>query len=169
MYSRKIFGLGLLATLVVVLFLHSVASIFYCKLTLIRLVLVAEVAARSGAEYLPDRPREALGAADRYVESNGSESDEIVNTIVNTMVSADRCTLTITIKHQIPEYMRLFAVGPPGGALLVSASAIKPMRHAFSTIQEARRERWSRNKSGRLHSSVGARVTIRRMIVQAVG
>ena len=97
---------------------HSTISTAYFTLNLRSLQLVASMAVRAGAEYLPSDPRTAMLVADRYVRFCGVGSNEITS----TDVSADDYTLTIKLSRKVPKYISLFAFGLPGRSISVTAS-----------------------------------------------
>jgi hypothetical protein len=104
--------------LIGVLIVNSLASRAYYNLNLRGLQLVATMAVRAGAEYLPSDPRTAEFVADRYVRLCGVGSNEIAS----TDVSADDYRLTIRLSRKVPEYISLFAFGLPGRSISVTAS-----------------------------------------------
>jgi hypothetical protein len=100
---------------------HSISAGAYYDANQVRLQMVADSAARSGAEYLPAAPRAAVKAAEEFAQNNGVLSGEITY----AQVAPDGNTLNIRLHRQIPIYIALFAVGLRSREITVAASAQK--------------------------------------------
>ena len=94
-------------TLPSVLMLQTIVARVYYDLNSQRLRVVASMAVKAGAEYLPRYPSMAVLMADRYARYCGIAPSEIIS----TDVSADGNTLTIKLSRQVPEYVSLLAFG----------------------------------------------------------
>jgi hypothetical protein len=81
--SRKR-AIGLTAIMVMsALIVHTMAARAYYSLNSRNLQLVATMAVRAGAEYLPKDPRGAIQIASRFVRHCGVASSEIISTDVS--------------------------------------------------------------------------------------
>ncbi len=122
-------------TLPGMLIVQSFAARAYYNLNSRSLRLVASMAVRAGAEYLPTDPRNAVLIADRCALRYGVTSSEIVS----TAVSADDKTLTLRLSRRVPEFMSLLALGLPNRTISVVVSGhsqkikVVPGRGAPST------------------------------------
>ena len=105
--------------LVAALIAHSFIARAYYSLNSQRLEVVASMAVRVGAEYLPANPRTAVRIADAYARDNGIAPGEIVF----TEPSSDNNVLTIRLDRKVPQYVALFTVGLPARDISVTASA----------------------------------------------
>lgn len=116
--SRKR-AIGLTAIMVMsALIVHTMAARAYYSLNSRNLQLVATMAVRAGAEYMPKDPRGAIQIASRFVRHCGVASSEIIS----TDVSADDYTLTITLYRKVPKYVSLLALGLPSRLISVTAT-----------------------------------------------
>jgi hypothetical protein len=100
------------------LIVHTMAARAYYSLNSRNLQLVATMAVRAGAEYMPKDPRGAIQIASRFVRHCGVASSEIIS----TDVSADDYTLTITLYRKVPKYVSLLALGLPSRLISVTAT-----------------------------------------------
>jgi hypothetical protein len=109
------------------LVVHTIASNMYYESMCIRMQMVAGIAVKAGAVYLPADPRTAVQVADASVKRNGF----VPNEIVSTEVAENDRTLTIVLKRELPTYVALFilGVGWPGCEIKVTAQAKKRSGH----------------------------------------
>jgi hypothetical protein len=106
------------AMVLVALIVHTITARAYYSLNSQNLQLVASIAVRAGAEYLPTDPQAAMRIAGRFVQRQGVASDEIIS----TDVSADNYTLTIRLRRKVPKYVSLLALGLPSRLISVTVS-----------------------------------------------
>jgi hypothetical protein len=98
---------------------HCFIARAYYSLNSQGLGLVASMAVRMGAKYLPANPRAAIQIADADARDNGIAPAEIVF----TESSSDNKVLTIRLDRKVPQYVALLAVGLPARDIDVTASA----------------------------------------------
>ena len=104
---------------------HSILAKVDYDLCSVSLEMVASLAARTGAEYLPADPRMAVQVADAYAKLNGILPREIIF----IRVTPDHRTLRIRLNRKLPTYITLLAVGLPSREIAVTASAQKRSAH----------------------------------------
>ena len=104
---------------------HSILAKVEYDLYSVTLGMVASMAARTGAEYLPADPTKALQVADAYAKLNGMLAREIIF----IRVTPDHRTLRIRLNRKLPTYITLFTVGLPSHEIAVTASAHKRSAH----------------------------------------
>jgi len=112
-------SIALIATMLLsALVVHTVTARAYYSLNSQTLQLVASMAVKAGAEYLPRDPQTAIRIASQMARHCGVASNEIVS----ADVSADDYTLTIRRSRKVPGYVSLLALGLPGRLINVTAS-----------------------------------------------